>query len=71
MKRLVIVLGLLIPAVLVSSCCCMRNHHETAEMKLCAECGMESGAKGCCDPAAARCAECGMIEGSPGCCKSK
>ena len=69
MKRLALALGLVLPVALLSSCCCWGHHdHETVEMKLCNECGMAEGSKGCCDPAAARCEKCGMIEGSPGCC---
>jgi hypothetical protein len=69
MKSLLIVLSLVASSALLGGCCCMKDSDQSAEMMLCADCGMEKGSKGCCDPAAEHCVKCGMIKGSPGCCK--
>jgi hypothetical protein len=52
---------------------CLFSSCETQESQqvvaLCEDCGIESGAAGCCDPNAERCADCKKIKGSAGCCK--
>ncbi len=67
MIRMIALACLVCPLALTSSGCKSDQHQ--AEMVLCADCGMEKGSAGCCDPNAAHCAKCGKIKGSPGCCK--
>ena len=66
MLRRLALAGLVLPCSSVAAC----EAQETAEVvTLCADCGIEKGAAGCCDPNAERCSECKKIKGSAGCCK--
>lgn len=66
MTRILIALSLMLPIGLAGAC---KSQGESAEMMLCADCGVEKGTEGCCDADAARCDSCDKIKGSPGCCK--
>ena len=65
MKNILIALFLSLPFALSAGC----KATDSAEVVLCADCGVEKGAEGCCDPDAPRCDSCDKIKGSEGCCK--
>ena len=65
MTKILIALSLSLPFALSAGC----KSADTAEVVLCADCGVEKGTEGCCDPDAPRCDSCDKIKGAAGCCK--
>ena len=63
MKHLLII-SLASLSLLFASCA-----SDVEAVVLCDKCGVEEGAKGCCDADAEKCAKCSKIKGSAGCCK--
>ena len=67
MKRLTLTLALALGACSLGACTSTDDSSE--QVVTCADCGVEKGAEGCCDPDAERCDGCGKIKASAGCCK--